>query len=231
MDKNEIYLIDGSAYLYRAFHAIKGLKTSSGHPTNATFGFTRILLKLLNDKNPEYIGMFFDAKGPTFRHEMYKEYKANRPPMDEDLATQIPDIKEVVCAMNIPIVEKQGMEADDLVGTFSKMAVEKGFKVVMVTGDKDFIQLVNKDCIIWDPMKDIIIDLDAVRTEYGLSPDQFVDMLGFAGDSSDNIPGVPGVGPKTAMKLVADHGSMEGVYENLDALSKKKKLQDRKSVV
>ena len=226
MDKNEIYLIDGSAYLYRAFHAIKGLKTSRGHPTNATFGFTRILLKLLHDKSPEYVGMFFDAKGPTFRHEIYKEYKANRPPMDEDLATQIPDIKEVVCAMNIPIVEKQGMEADDLVGTFAKMAVEKGFKVVMVTGDKDFIQLVNKDCIIWDPMKDVIIDVDAVQTDYGLSPEQFVDMLGFAGDSSDNIPGVPGVGPKTAMKLVADHGSMERVYENLGALTKKKKLHE-----
>ncbi|MGM0644106.1 MAG: DNA polymerase I [Thermodesulfobacteriota bacterium] len=226
MDKNEIYLIDGSAYLYRAFHAIKGLKTSRGHPTNATFGFTRILLKLLNDKHPEYVGMFFDAKGPTFRHEIYKEYKANRPPMDEDLATQIPDIKEVVRAMNIPIVEKQGMEADDLVGTFARMAVEKGFKVVMVTGDKDFIQLVNQDCIIWDPMKDIIIDVDTVRTEYGLLPDQFVDMLGFAGDSSDNIPGVPGVGPKTAMKLVAEHGSMKGVYENIDSLKSKKKLYE-----
>ncbi|MCG8619635.1 MAG: DNA polymerase I, partial [Desulfobacterales bacterium] len=145
-EQKTIYLIDGSAFLYRAFHAIRSLSTSTGHPTNATFGFTRILLKLLKEEQPEYAVVFFDVKGPTFRHKMYEEYKANRPPMPEELATQIPDIKEVVAALNIPLVQKPGFEADDLVGTYSRLAQEQGFKVVMVTGDKDFIQLISDDC-------------------------------------------------------------------------------------
>ncbi len=121
-----IYLIDGSAFLYRAFHAIRSLATSKGHPTNATFGFTRILLKLLKDKHPRYAGVFFDVKGPTFRHEMFDEYKANRPPMPEELAVQIPDIKEIVKALNIPIIEKAGYEADDLVGTSPALPRSRG---------------------------------------------------------------------------------------------------------
>ncbi len=143
-----IFLIDGSAFLYRAFHAIHSLSTSTGHPTNATFGFTRIMLKLLKDKQPDYAVVFFDVKGPTFRHKMYDDYKANRPPMPEELAVQIPDIKEVVAALNIPLVQKPGFEADDLVGTYARLAQEQGFKVIMVTGDKDFIQLVTDDCVL-----------------------------------------------------------------------------------
>ena len=172
-----IYLIDGSAFLYRAFHAIRSLATSKGHPTNATFGFTRILLKLLKDKQPEYAGVFFDVKGPTFRHEMFDEYKANRPPMPEELAIQIPDIKAIVKALNIPIIEKTGYEADDLVGTYARIAQEHGFKVVMVTGDKDFIQLITDDCTLWDPMKDTITDRSDVKAEMGIEPEQFIDVL------------------------------------------------------
>jgi len=222
--KKEIYLIDGSAYLHRAFHAIKNLSTSSGHPTNATFGFTRILLKLLKEKQPEYAIVFFDVKGLTFRHKMYEEYKANRPPMEESMAVQIPDIKKVVKAFNIAIVEKQGYEADDLVGTYSRLARDQGFKSVMVSGDKDFIQLITGDCILWDPMKDKTVDIERVKADYNITPLQFIDMLGLAGDKSDNIPGVPGIGPKTACSLINQYQSIENVYANIDDLKGKKKL-------
>lgn len=225
-DPKKIFLIDGSAFLYRAFHAIRTLSTSKGHPTNATFGFTRILLKLLKDKAPEYAVVMFDVKGATFRHKLYDQYKANRPPMPEELALQIPDIKQIIAALNIPVIEKQGYEADDLVGTFSKLAQEKGFNVVMVTGDKDFIQLITKNCTLWDPMKDTIKDVKTIKEEMGIEPKQFIDILGLAGDSSDNIPGVKGVGPKTALKLITEFGSIENIYENLDSLKSKKKLYE-----
>ncbi len=225
-EPNTIYLIDGSAFLYRAFHAIRSLATSKGHPTNATFGFTRILLKLLKDKQPGYAGVFFDVKGPTFRHKMFDEYKANRPPMPEELSIQIPDIKAIIKALNIPIIEKTGYEADDLVGTYARIAQAQGFKVVMVTGDKDFIQLITDDCTLWDPMKDTITDRSDIKTEMGIDPEQFIDVLGLAGDSSDNIPGVKGVGVKTAAKLIAEYGSINRIYNNLDQLKKKKKLHE-----
>ncbi|WP_300457287.1 DNA polymerase I [Desulfobacula sp.] len=228
-DPKKIFLIDGSAFLYRAFHAIRSLNTSKGHPTNATFGFVRILLKLLKENTPEYVAVMFDVKGPTFRHQLYDQYKANRPPMPEELIVQIPDIKRVIAAFNLCIVEKQGFEADDLVGTYARLAQEKGFEVVMVTGDKDFIQLVTDRCTLWDPMKDTITDMDKIQQDMGINPLQFIDLLGLAGDTSDNIPGVQGVGPKTALKLIAEYGSIETLYENLDALKKKKKLHENLS--
>ncbi|NDY74326.1 DNA polymerase I [Desulfobacter hydrogenophilus] len=221
-----IYLIDGSAFVYRAFHAIRSLATSKGHPTNATFGFTRILLKLLKDKQPRYAGVFFDVKGPTFRHKIFDEYKANRPPMPEELAIQIPDIKAVTKALNIPIIEKTGYEADDLVGTYARIAQKQGFKVVMVTGDKDFIQLITDDCSLWDPMKDTVTDRSGVKEQMGIEPEQFIDVLGLAGDTSDNIPGVKGVGVKTAVKLIVEYGSISSIYKNLGQLKKKKKLHE-----
>lgn len=223
-DPKKIFLIDGSAFLYRAFHAIKSLNTSKGHPTNATFGFTRILLKLLRENNPEYAVVLFDVKGPTFRHKIYDQYKANRPPMPDELAIQIPDIKQMIKTFNIPIVEKHGYEADDLVGTFSKKAQNKGFEVVMVTGDKDFIQLITDRCTLWDPMKETITDKNQVEQDMGIKPEQFIDVLGLAGDSSDNIPGVKGVGIKTAVKLIAQFGSIDDIYKDLDNLQKKKTL-------
>ena len=225
-DPKKIFLIDGSAFLYRAFHAIRSLSTSKGHPTNATFGFTRILLKLLKDNTPEYAVVFFDVKGPTFRHKLYDQYKANRPPMPEELVAQLPDIKRIITALNIPTVEKQGFEADDLVGTYSKLAQKKGFEVIMVTGDKDFIQLITENCTLWDPMKDTIKDVATIKEDMGIEPGQFIDVLGLAGDSADNIPGVQGVGPKTAIKLIAQFGSIENIYENIDSLKNKKKLYE-----
>ncbi len=150
MEKEKtIYLIDGTAYIYRAYHAIRRLSNSRGLPTNAIFGFTRMLMKLMEDRSPQYVAMFFDAKGPTFRHEMYKDYKANRPPMPEDMVVQLPYIKEVSAAFNLPIIEMSGFEADDLIGTAARLAEEDGYTVVIVTGDKDFMQLVtDKICYL-----------------------------------------------------------------------------------
>ena len=227
MKKNKtLYLIDGSAYIYRAYHAIRGLTNSTGLPTNAAFGFTRILIKLIEDRSPEYVVMFFDAKGPTFRHKIYKDYKANRPPMPEDLSVQIPHIKKITQGFKIPVIEMQGFEADDLIGTFSLKAEGVGFSVVMVTGDKDFVQLVTDKAIIWDPMKEKTIDMKTVRESFGVEPNQMIDVMGLSGDTSDNIPGVPGIGPKTALALIKTFGSMDSLYEQLDKITKKKQHQN-----
>lgn len=221
-----LYLIDGSAYIYRAYHAIRSLSNSSGLPTNATFGFTRMLIKLMADRSPSHVAMFFDAKGPTFRHERYEAYKANRPPMPEDLIEQLPWIHKVTEAFNIPVFEMQGYEADDLIGTLARRAEENGFRVVMVTGDKDFMQLVTRRCTIWDPMKDKVLDPAAIRKAFDLDARQIIDMMGLAGDTSDNIPGVPGIGPKTAVDLVKTFGSIEGVYAGIDTITKKKQKEN-----
>ncbi len=224
--KKTIYLIDGTAYIYRAYHAIRGLSNSEGMPTNAIFGFTKMLIKLMDDKKPEYSAIFFDMKGQTFRHEIYKEYKANRPPMPEDMIGQIPYIKDVVRGFNLPVIEKEKFEADDLIGTLAILAQEQGFSVVIVSGDKDFIQLVTENTILWDPMKDKTTDLSAVETTYGVEPGRMIDIMGFSGDSADNIPGVPGIGPKTALNLIHEFGTMDGVYEKLDSIKRKKQKEN-----
>ena len=224
-DKKTVYLIDGTAYIHRAYHAIRGLATSTGLPTNAAYGFARMLIKLIHDRAPAYTAMFFDSKGPTFRHEIYTEYKANRPPMPEEMAVQIPYIKAITEGFNIPIIEETGYEADDLIGTYAKIAENAGFFVIMVTGDKDFIQLITDNCIIWDPMKDIHIDRDSVRETHGIEPRQMVDVLGFAGDTADNIPGVPGVGQKTAANLLKAYPDMAALYERIDSLKSQKQRE------
>lgn len=223
MEKEKtLYLIDGSAYIHRAYHAIRGLSNSKGLPTNAVFGFTRMLLKLLEEKNPEYAAVVFDLKGPTFRHEIYAEYKANRPPMPDDMAVQIPYIKQITKGLNIPMIEMQGFEADDLMGTLARKAEKAGFSVVMVTGDKDFMQLVTEKSILWDPMKEKTTDIHAIRESFGIEPRRIIDLMGLTGDTSDNIPGVPGIGPKTGLCLIKTFGSMENLYEKVDTITKKK---------
>ena len=221
-----LYLIDGSAYIYRAYHAIRSLTNSKGLPTNAAFGFTRMLIKLIEDRSPEYVVMFFDAKGPTFRHEIYQDYKANRPPMPEDLSIQIPYIKEITQGFNIPVIEKQGFEADDLIGTFKCQAEKAGFFVVMVTGDKDFVQLVTDNAVIWDPMKETTIDINTVRDDFGVEPSQMIDVMALSGDASDNIPGVPGIGPKTALSLIKTFKTVERLYESVHTITKKKQQEN-----
>jgi DNA polymerase-1 len=227
MEKEKtVYLIDGTAYIYRAYHAIRSLSNSKGLPTNAIFGFTRILIKLVEDRNPQYAAMFFDSKGPTFRHEIYPEYKANRPPMPEDLAVQIPFIKNVTAAYNLPIIELQGFEADDLIGTYARLAEKDGFAVVMVTGDKDFMQLVSDNVVIWDPMKEKTINIQTIREDFGVEPNQMIDVMGLSGDSADNIPGVPGIGQKTALDLIKTYGDMEHLYREVESITKKKQREN-----
>jgi DNA polymerase-1 len=227
MEKEKtVYLIDGTAYIYRAYHAIRSLSNSKGLPTNAIFGFTRILIKLVEDRNPQYAAMFFDSKGPTFRHEIYPEYKANRPPMPEDLAVQIPYIKNVTAAYNLPIIELQGFEADDLIGTYARLAEKDGFAVVMVTGDKDFMQLVSDNVVIWDPMKEKTINIQTIREDFGVEPNQMIDVMGLSGDSADNIPGVPGIGQKTALDLIKTYGDMEHLYREVESITKKKQREN-----
>ncbi|MFH0994046.1 MAG: DNA polymerase I [Pseudomonadota bacterium] len=229
--KPVLYLIDATATIHRAYHAIRGLSTSSGLPTNAVFGFTRMLIKLLQDWSPEYIALCFDSKGKTFRHEMYPDYKATRPPMPEDMRVQLSYIREVSEGFQMPVIELPGFEADDLIGTLAARADQAGFSVVMVTGDKDFIQLVTETVSIWDPMKDKVTNLEEVHKTFGLEPGQIIDVMGFSGDTSDNVPGVPGIGPKTALSLIQNFGSMAQVYERIDEVASKsvrRKLADHK---
>jgi len=222
-DNQTIYLIDGSSYIHRAFHAIRNLANSSGLPTNAAYGFTRMLLKLMEDKKPEYLAVAFDARGPNFRHEIYEAYKANRPPMHEDLAVQIPYIKRIVQGLNLEIFEMEGFEADDLIGTLARKAEQEGFQVVVVTGDKDFRQIISPRVSLWDSMRDRDTTYESFKEATGgLEPEQVVDLMGLSGDASDNVPGVPGVGEKTALKLIQEFRSMEGIYRNLEGVKQKK---------
>lgn len=222
MNEKTIYLVDGTAYIYRNFHAIKNLSTKEGIPTNAIFGFTRTLMNLLNDKKPQYLAVCFDARGKTFRHDQFDLYKANRPPMPDELACQIEGVKRVVSGFLIPWYEKQGFEADDLIGTMALKAYNKGFNVVIVTGDKDLSQLINDKISIYDPMKKKDITKASFNEENGFDPSLLIQAMALSGDSADNIPGVPGVGPKTASKLIKEYENLENIYQNLDKISGKK---------
>ena len=221
-NKKTVYLLDGSSYIYRAYHAIRNLTNSKGFPTNAILGVTKMVMKLVADKKPEYFAAVFDSRGPTFRHEIYEEYKANRPPMPDDMVVQLPLIKEIIQKLGIRTMELGGYEADDIIGTMARVCEENGFRVVMVTGDKDFRQLVTPDATMWDTMKDRVTDYKAIKEEYGIEPEKFLDLMGLSGDASDNIPGVRGVGEKTALGLVKEFGSMENLFEHLGDIPKKK---------
>lgn len=221
-EKETVYLVDGNSYIHRAYHAIRHLSNSRGLPTNAVFGFTRMLLKLLDDRHPARICVVFDSRGPTFRHKIYKEYKANRPPMPEDLVVQIPYIRKIVDGLNIASSELAGYEADDIIGTIAGQAEKQGYKTVIVTGDKDFNQLISEKTSLFDPMKDRFVDHDSFVKEHEIEPRQWVDVMGLWGDSSDNVPGVPGIGPKTALKLVREFGSLDTVLEHTDRIKQKK---------
>jgi DNA polymerase-1 len=221
-EKSPVYLIDGSAYFYRAYHAVAPLTTANGLPTHAAYGFTNILLRVIREKTPEFLAVAFDAKGPNFRHEMYSDYKANRPPMPDDLAVQIPYIKKIVGAHNILTMEEQGVEADDLIASAARKLAAAGYKVVVVSGDKDLLQLVGDDITFWEPMKDVVMDSEGVKKKYNVYPDRLLDFFALMGDKSDNIPGVPGIGPKSAEKLINEFGSLENLYENFDSIKKSK---------
>ncbi|MFH1875077.1 MAG: DNA polymerase I [Pseudomonadota bacterium] len=219
MSKKKLYLIDGANYIFRAYYAIGSLSTSKGFPTNALYGFTQMILKLKNELKPDYLAVIFDTAEPTFRDELYEKYKANRKEPPDDLAQQFPHFNPILEALNIPILEKPGFEADDLIGTIAKKLAGSDLEVVIVSGDKDLMQLVNDNVVIYDSMKDLQIGEKQVEQRFGVKPAQVIDVLALAGDSSDNIPGVPGIGPKTASKLIQEFGSLEDLLKNLAKLS------------
>ena len=220
--RETVYLLDGSSYIHRAYHAIRNLSNSKGLSTNAIFGFTRMFLKLIDDTRPKYLAVILDAKGPNFRHEIYEDYKANRPPMPEDLVEQLSYIKNIIKGLNVVTLEKEDYEADDITGTLARKGQKEGFRVIIVTGDKDFRQLISPQISLWDTMKDKVTDYETFKKEYALEPEQIIDLMGLSGDPSDNVPGVPGVGEKTALDLVKEFGSLEGVFEHLGDIKKKK---------
>lgn len=231
-DKKRIYLIDGHSYAYRAFHALPQLTDSSGLALNAVYGFTRMLLRFIKEGKPDYIAVAFDTPHETFRHRMYDQYKANRAEQPEEMRHQIPLIKEVVDAFNIAEFELEGYEADDVLATLAKRAAAEGIEAVIVTGDKDMLQLVTDSIKVLNPHKEnSLYDAGAVKTRFGVGPERIGDMMALMGDSIDNIPGVPGIGPKTAAELLNQYGTLEAVYEHIDEIrgeKRKENLRDNK---
>ena len=228
-DKKQLLLIDGTAYIYRAFHAIPHLSNSKGLPTNAVYGFTRMLLKVIKDFKTDHMAVAFDVKGPSFRHKMYEEYKAHRPEMPDSLKPQIPYIKEVVRALNLPVLELQGYEADDIIGTISKHMKEKDVEVIIIAADKDMLQLIDENTTIVDTMKGKGFGIKEVTERFGTTPDRIVEIMGLAGDASDNIPGVKGIGEKTAVKLIKEFGTIENLLQNIERVKEngiKEKLRE-----
>ncbi len=214
-DRPLLYLIDGSSYIYRAFHALPPLTSPRGVPTQAAYGFTTMLLKLFNEVSPEYLAVVFDAPGKTFRDEMYSDYKANRPPAPDDLKSQIPMIHDIVDGFRLCKITEPGVEADDVIATLVERSADT-HDVVVVTGDKDLMQLVGPRVKLWDTMRDRWIDDAAVREKFGVGPEAVADVMALMGDSVDNIPGVKGVGAKTATALIAHFGSLEDLLSHLE---------------
>ncbi len=222
--REKIVLIDGHSILNRAFYGVPDLTNSEGLHTNAVYGFLNIMFKVLDEEKPEYLTVTFDVHAPTFRHEMYAEYKGTRKPMAEELREQVPVIKEVLQAMNIEIIEKAGLEADDLLGTISRTCEEKGMDVAIISGDRDTLQLATDHVKIRIPKtkqgRTEVEDYLAsdVKDKYGVTPTEFIDVKALMGDASDNIPGVPGVGEKTATKIITEYGSIENAYAHVDEI-------------
>ncbi|PCJ57559.1 MAG: DNA polymerase I, partial [Candidatus Hydrogenedentota bacterium] len=223
---NQLFIVDGMAYAFRSYYAIRNLRDSKGQPTNAVFGFARMLLKIIREFEPSHIVMVFDAPGKTFRDDMYPEYKANRDATPDDLITQFPLIDELVEAFNIPILRIPGVEADDVLGTLAITAEAAGMEPVLVTGDKDILQCVTDVAKVFDPSKGDTgkwYGPDEVKERYGVPPEHVIDVLGLMGDSADNVPGVRGIGEKTAKKLLEKYHTMQGVYDNIEDLKGKQK--------
>ncbi|MCX5777094.1 MAG: DNA polymerase I [Candidatus Firestonebacteria bacterium] len=225
--KKKLFLIDGNSYLYRSYYAIKNLKTSKGAPTNAVFGFARLLFRILKVYKPEYLAFTFDTKGPTFRHKAYKDYKIHREPPPEDLIAQMPVTKDLIKAFNMPSFELQGYEADDIITYLARKGEQAGLEVLILTGDKDLLQLVNENIKIMSANKeDYIYDAAKVKEKYGIEPLQMIDFLALLGDASDNIPGVDGIGEKTASELLKEFKGLNDIYSNIEKV-KSDKLKEK----
>ena len=217
-----LFLVDGMSHIFRAFYAIRGLTDSQGHPTNAVYGFAAMLRKLIRQHRPDYLAVIFDTDQPTFRHEAFEQYKANRPRMPDDLASQLPVIREFCQAMRIPILQKDRFEADDIIGTLARKAGENRWETTIVSNDKDMFQLVNdKTRVLHQSKTDTLFDAVKVEEFFGASPEQVVDVLGLMGDSVDNVPGAPGIGGKGARDLVRRFGSLEALLDQSEQVTRK----------
>ncbi|HDL4217144.1 TPA: DNA polymerase I, partial [Mannheimia haemolytica] len=217
--KNPLVLVDGSSYLYRAFHAFPPLTNRLGEPTGAMYGVLNMLKSLISQVNPSHIAVVFDAKGKTFRDELFKQYKSHRPPMPDDLRPQIEPLHRIIKALGIPLISIEGVEADDVIGTLAVQAAKDGKDVLISTGDKDMAQLVNDHIMLINTMNNTLLDREGVIEKYGIPPELIIDFLALMGDSADNIPGVKGVGEKTALALLQGIGSLEQIYANLDQIA------------
>ncbi len=224
--KKKLLLIDGNSFCYRAFYAIRNLSTSSGIPTNAIYGFVTMLNKLISEHKPHYLAVAFDLAAPTFRHKRFSGYKAQRKPMPDELSTQISTIKKILAAYHIPIFEKKGYEADDIIATLAKRLVARDLEILVITGDKDILQLVSNNIKVLSPHKDnLILDEAWVGRRFGVPPEKITEIMALAGDASDNIPGVPGIGEATAIELVKTFGTLDGVLANVDKIASKTRAE------
>ena len=221
MSKEKLLLVDGSSYLYRAFHALPDLRSSDGRPTGAIYGVLNMLQKLIKSERPDYLSVIFDTPVKTFRHDIFPDYKANRQKTPEDLIAQIEPLHQLIINLGLPLIAVDGVEADDVIGTLALEADKKGIKTLIATGDKDMAQLVTENIHLIDTMKDLRMGPAEVKEKFGIQPDRFIDYLTLAGDTSDNIPGVEKVGPKTAIKWINEYGSLDGVIQNADQIKGK----------
>src|SRR5580700_7652494 len=216
-----LVLIDGSSYLYRAFHALPPLSNSRGEPTGAVLGVLNMLLKFMNEQHPTRIAVVFDAPGKTFRDELFTEYKAHRPPMPNDLRAQIEPLLSTLRAQGLPVLRIDGVEADDVIATLACRAAAEGHRVLISTGDKDMAQLVNDSITLINTMSNTSLDRAGVKAKFDVYPEQIIDYLALVGDSTDNIPGIPKVGPKTAAKWLAQHGTLDQLIANAASIEGK----------
>lgn len=217
--QNPLVLVDGSSYLYRAFHAFPPLTNREGEPTGAMYGVVNMLKSLISQVEPSHVAVVFDAKGKTFRDELFEQYKSHRPPMPDELRSQIQPLHAIIKALGIPLISVEGVEADDVIGTLAVQAAKEGKHVLISTGDKDMAQLVNDHIMLINTMNNTLLDREGVIEKYGIPPELVIDWLALQGDSSDNIPGVKGVGEKTALALLQGIGSIKTIYENLDKVA------------
>lgn len=215
-----VYLIDGSSYVFRAYFALPPLSNSTGLPTQAIYGFTNMILKLLKTHRPRYLAVVFDAGRETFRNQLYRDYKGNRPDTPADLIPQFPYFRKLLEAMNIAVLEMEGFEADDLIATLARHFSSRGNEVVIVSGDKDLMQLIGKSVRLLDTTKEKWIGVEEVREKFGVEPEKVVEVMALMGDSVDNIPGVKGIGEKTASALIQRFHSLENLFDHLDELEK-----------
>ena len=223
--KNELFLIDGSGFIFRAFHALPPLTRADGTPVNAVLGFTNMLVKLITDMHVPNIAVIFDAARKNFRNDIYPDYKANRSETPPELIPQFPLIREATEAFSIPAIEMEGFEADDLIATYARLALAKGIHVTIVSSDKDLMQLVKEGVRMFDPMKYKYMGADDVMEKFGVTADKVVDVQALAGDASDNVPGVPGIGYKTAAQLINEYGDLETLLARASEIKQQKRRE------